>query len=119
MEHHGMNEPDYGTGQKKLELYLVGFISCSILTVFSFWSVMSQRFSKLEVLALIFSSACIQFLVQVLSPSLSESQNLSLVWGLGTQISLNGLTRSHSIDIRVRKRLILDKWSSGLKTKSH
>ena len=61
-----MNEPDYGTGQKKLELYLLGFISCSILTVFSFWSVMSQRFSKLEVLALIFSSACIQLLVQVI-----------------------------------------------------
>ncbi len=61
-----MNEPDYGTAQKKLSLYLIGFISCSILTLFSFWSVMSQRFSKLEVLALIFSSACIQFLVQVL-----------------------------------------------------
>lgn len=61
-----MNEPDYGTGQKKLGLYLVGFISCSVLTLFSFWSVMSQRFSKLEVLALIFSSACIQFLVQVI-----------------------------------------------------
>lgn len=66
MEHHRINEPDYGTGQKKLELYLVGFISCSILTVFSFWSLMSHRFSKLEVLALIFSSACIQFLVQVI-----------------------------------------------------
>ena len=66
MEHHGVNEPDYGTGQKKIGLYLVGFISCSVLTLFSFWSVMSQRFSKLEVLALIFSSACIQFLVQVI-----------------------------------------------------
>ena len=61
-----MNEPDYGTGQKKLNLYLFGFISCSLLTLLSFWSVMSQRFSKLEVLALIFSSACIQFLVQVI-----------------------------------------------------
>lgn len=61
-----MNEADYGTGQKKLGMYLIGFISCSILTVISFWSVMSQRFSKLEVLAIIFSSACIQFLVQVI-----------------------------------------------------
>jgi len=66
MEHHGVSEPDYGTGQKKIGLYLVGFISCSVLTLFSFWSVMSQRFSKLEVLALIFSSACIQFLLQVI-----------------------------------------------------
>lgn len=61
-----MNDPDYGAGPKKIGLYLVGFISCSLLTLFSFWSVMSQRFSKLEVLALIFSSACIQFLVQVI-----------------------------------------------------
>ena len=66
MEHHGINEPDYGTGQKKLNMYLFGFISCSLLTLLSFWSVMSQRFSNFEVLALIFSSACIQFLVQVI-----------------------------------------------------
>ena len=65
MEHHGMKETDYGTGQKKLGLYLIGFISCAILTLLSFGAVMSQRFSKLEVLLLIFSSACIQFLVQV------------------------------------------------------
>jgi cytochrome o ubiquinol oxidase operon protein cyoD len=66
MEHHGMKEPDYGTGQKKPGMYLVGFISCAILTLLSFWVVMSQSFSKLEVLTLIFSSACIQFLVQVI-----------------------------------------------------
>jgi cytochrome o ubiquinol oxidase operon protein cyoD len=66
MDHHGMREPDYGTGSKKLGMYLVGFISCAILTLLSFWGVMSQRFSKLEILVLIFSSACIQFLVQVI-----------------------------------------------------
>ena len=61
-----MNEADYGTGQKKLGMYLIGFISCSLLTLLSFWSVMSQRFSKFEVLAVIFSSALIQLLVQVI-----------------------------------------------------
>lgn len=61
-----MKESDYGTGQKKLGLYLVGFISCSILTLLSFWAAMSQRFSKLEVLVLILSSAGIQFLVQAI-----------------------------------------------------
>ncbi|MGQ3891675.1 cytochrome o ubiquinol oxidase subunit IV [Legionella sp. CNM-4043-24] len=66
MDHSGINEPDYGTGQKKLGLYLIGFISCSVLTLISFWSVMSQRFSKLEALAIILSSACIQFLLQVI-----------------------------------------------------
>lgn len=65
MQHHEMNQPDYGTGQKKLGMYLVGFISCSVLTLLSFWSVMSQRFSKLEILTIILSSACLQFLVQV------------------------------------------------------
>lgn len=66
MAYHGMNQPDYGTGKKKLSTYLVGFISCAILTLISFGSVMSQKFSKLELLVLIFSSACIQFLVQVI-----------------------------------------------------
>ena len=66
MEHHEVNQPDYGTGPKKLGSYLVGFITCSILTLFSFWSVMSHRFSRLEILGLIFSSACLQFLVQVI-----------------------------------------------------
>jgi len=61
-----MNEPDYGTGQKKLGMYVIGFISCTLLSLISFWSVMSQRFSKLEVFAIIFSSACIQLLVQVI-----------------------------------------------------
>ena len=65
MEHNGIKESDYGTGQKKLGLYLVGVISCSILTLLSFWVVMSKMFSKTEVLILIFSAACIQFLVQV------------------------------------------------------
>lgn len=60
-----MSETDYGTGQKKLGIYLIGFVSCTILTLFSFWSVMSQRFSKFEVLVLILSSAGVQFLVQV------------------------------------------------------
>ncbi len=61
-----MNEPDYGTGQKKLGLYIIGFISCTLLSLISFWSVMSQKFSKIEVFTIIFSSACIQFLVQVI-----------------------------------------------------
>lgn len=66
MENHGIKAPDYGTAPKKMGLYLVGFISCSLLTLLSFWVVMSHIFSKTEVLALIFSSACIQFLVQVI-----------------------------------------------------
>ena len=53
MEHHGTNAPDYGTGKKKLGLYVVGLASCSFLTLLSFWAVMSHMFSKIEVLTLI------------------------------------------------------------------
>lgn len=66
MEHHDIKAPDYGTGQKKLGLYLVGFISCSLLTWLSFWIVMSPIVSKTTALILIFTSAAIQFLVQVI-----------------------------------------------------
>jgi cytochrome o ubiquinol oxidase operon protein cyoD len=66
MSHHEVGQSDYGTGQKKLGMYLAGVISCIILTIIAFWAVMSQRFSKLEVLTIIFSAACIQFLVQVI-----------------------------------------------------
>ena len=66
MNQNTMTQPDYGTGPKKLGMYLLGFISCSILTVLSFWAVMSQKFSKPDVLVLIFSAACIQFFVQVI-----------------------------------------------------
>ncbi|MBV8803011.1 MAG: cytochrome o ubiquinol oxidase subunit IV [Gammaproteobacteria bacterium] len=66
MSHHEVGQSDYGTGQKKLGMYLAGVISCIILTVVAFWAVMSGRFSKGEVLTIIFSAACIQFLVQVI-----------------------------------------------------
>ena len=60
-----MTEADFGTGQKKLGLYLIGFIICSILTLFSFWAVMSEQFARDVVLTFIFASAVVQFLVQV------------------------------------------------------
>jgi cytochrome o ubiquinol oxidase operon protein cyoD len=66
MSHHEHGQSDYGTGQKKLGLYLIGVISCAILTLVAFWAVMSEMFSKLEIIAIIFSAACIQFFVQVI-----------------------------------------------------
>ena len=66
MSHHEVGQSDYGTGQKKLGMYVAGVISCIVLTIIAFWAVMSGRFSKFEVLTIIFSAACIQFLVQVI-----------------------------------------------------
>ncbi len=65
MHHHDLSQPDYGTGQKKLGIYVFGFITCSILTLISFWAVMSETFAKNDILIIIFISAIIQFIVQV------------------------------------------------------
>lgn len=66
MDGHQIHEPDYGAAQKKFSLYLIGFIFCVILTLLSFGAVMSQSLTKLQIYAVIFSSAAIQFLVQVI-----------------------------------------------------
>lgn len=66
MSHHDVVQPDFGTGQKKLGMYLMGVISCTILTIVAFWAVMSGQFSKLETFTIIFVAACIQFLLQVI-----------------------------------------------------
>jgi len=66
INHHHVGQSDYGTGQKKLGLYLIGLISCIVLTLIAFWAVMAERFSKLEIIAIIFAAACIQFFIQVI-----------------------------------------------------
>lgn len=66
MNNHEVSEPDYGTGQKKLSIYVAGIIGCAILTLISFGAVMSQAFSKREMFIIIYASACVQFLVQLI-----------------------------------------------------
>lgn len=66
MDEYQANQPDYGTGQKKLGIYLIGFVICSILTLLSFWAVMSQEFVKWETFAIIYIAACIQLFVQLI-----------------------------------------------------
>lgn len=64
MEHN--IEPDFGTGKKKLGIYSLGFIICSILTLIAFGAVMADTFSRLFLLLIIFSTAIVQFLVQII-----------------------------------------------------
>jgi cytochrome o ubiquinol oxidase operon protein cyoD len=66
MNHHEEQQPDYGTGQKKLGVYTLGFISCVLLTLFSFWIVMAGIFPKRETFILIYAAAVIQFIVQLI-----------------------------------------------------
>ena len=66
MAHKKDVQPDYGTGQKKLSIYIAGIIACAVLTLISFWAVMSNSFDKIAAFAIIYASACVQFLVQLI-----------------------------------------------------
>ena len=66
MHHHKLSQPDYGTGKKKLGIYVFGLISCIILTLIAFGVVMTNQFTRGQVFTVIYSAACIQFLVQVI-----------------------------------------------------
>jgi len=61
-----VNQPDYGTGKKKLSIYVIGFSLCIILTLIAFGSVMENLFSRSQTFIIIYAAACIQFIVQVL-----------------------------------------------------
>lgn len=65
---HAPNQtaPDYGTGAKKLSVYLFGTALCVILTVLPFFFVMKPFFSRTSTLALIYVFAIAQFLTQIL-----------------------------------------------------
>ncbi len=65
MHHHEISQPDYGTGKKKLGIYVVGLICCSILTLIAFGMVMANMFPRWAVFTVIYSAACMQFLVQL------------------------------------------------------
>ena len=56
---------DYGTGQKKLSVYVIGVALCVLLTLLSFGVVMSGTFSRGQILQVIFWSAFLQFMTQV------------------------------------------------------
>ncbi len=66
MEHTHSELPDFGTGQKKFGIYLVGIIICALLTLAAFWVVMSGHFSRVEQFVFIYTAAVMQFFVQVL-----------------------------------------------------
>jgi cytochrome o ubiquinol oxidase operon protein cyoD len=59
------HQPDYGTGQKKLSTYVVGVIACVVLTLIAFWAVLSGVPSRAQAFVIIFTAACIQFIVQL------------------------------------------------------
>jgi cytochrome o ubiquinol oxidase subunit IV len=66
MEHHTNHQPDFGTGQKKLGIYVLGLIICTVLTLIAFWAVIANTFPRAEVFTIIYSAACLQLIAQVL-----------------------------------------------------
>lgn len=54
-----------GTGKKKLSIYLLGTALCVILTLISFLTTLYLRLSVSVILDIIFISAVLQFIVQV------------------------------------------------------
>ena len=60
-----LSEESYDAGKKKLGLYIVGVILCVILTLVSFLTIMYSALSMTTMLAIIFVSALVQFIVQV------------------------------------------------------
>lgn len=66
MHHQKTKQPDFGTGQKKLGIYIAGFISCIILTLISFWVVMVDKFPRSETFTILYAAAFIQFFIQLL-----------------------------------------------------
>lgn len=64
--HDHAHQPDYGTGQKKLSIYIAGVISCIILTLVAFWAVISGALPRGHTFLVIFGAAIVQFFVQVI-----------------------------------------------------
>lgn len=59
-------EPDYGTGKKKLNIYIVGILLCIVLTLIPFWAVMTHKLSNASSFTVIFGAAILQFFTQVI-----------------------------------------------------
>lgn len=60
-----MHHADFGTGDKKLGVYVKGLIACTVLTLLSFWAVMMGDLTRLQTFVIIYASAIVQFLVQL------------------------------------------------------
>tara|TARA_B100000989_G_scaffold290850_1_gene264507 strand:+ start:9378 stop:9698 length:321 start_codon:yes stop_codon:yes gene_type:complete len=58
-------QPDYGTGEKKLSVYIFGLFLCVVLTLIPFGAVMYPDLSDAKTFIVIMVSATLQFLVQV------------------------------------------------------
>ena len=59
-------EPNYGTSKKTFPFYFVGLLLCVVLTIIPFFAVQHHLVSHGMKLFVVFASAILQFLVQVI-----------------------------------------------------
>lgn len=60
-----VTEPDYGTGEKQLNIYIFGFIACIFLTLLSFWVVNATSLKSVDKFFILYFSAFFQFIIQL------------------------------------------------------
>jgi cytochrome o ubiquinol oxidase operon protein cyoD len=65
MSHHEVVETDYGTGQKKLGIYILGIVLCTLLTLLAFGVVMMHQLPRWQMFTIIYGAACVQCFVQL------------------------------------------------------
>ena len=66
MSHENHSPIDYGTGRKKLSVYLIGIVLCVVLTLIPFYLVMHSPLAQGSTLIAIYGLAVLQFIVQVI-----------------------------------------------------
>lgn len=69
------DEQIYGTGKKKLSIYIIGMLLCVVLTLVPFMALMYDVLSDDVKSGIIFVSAILQFLVQVVCFLRLNAQN--------------------------------------------
>ena len=90
-----LSEEIYGAGKKRLSVYILGMILCIFLTLVSFVTVIYLTISVTATLAIIFISALIQFIIQVVCflrlNAKTEQSRINLMSFIFTMIILSVL----------------------------
>ena len=66
MSHADLPQPDFGTGEKSLPVYIAGAITCVFLTLLPFAAVMWPMLSASATIGLVFTAAIAQFVIQLI-----------------------------------------------------
>lgn len=60
-----LQQPDFGTGSKELNIYVAGFVACIVLTLFPFLAVIFKDSVGAMTVGIIVASAIAQLIIQL------------------------------------------------------